>query len=191
MSILKVARLGHPVLREPAAPVPIEAVRSPQLQMLIDDLVETMHEYSGVGIAAPQVHVGKRVIVVESRSNPRYPDAPPIPLAAYVNPELTFLTGETEEEWEGCLSIPDLRGRVPRARRVRLSALDREGRPVEFEASGWHARILQHEVDHLNGRLFVDRMPDLSTLTHLAEYARFWVGQSAPGSQRPAGGSGQ
>jgi len=177
MSILKVPRLGHPVLRRPARPVPPEAIGHLEVQRLIDDMIETMHEYAGVGIAAPQVHEGLRIIVLESAANPRYPDKPAVPLAAYVNPTLTTLGDETEEDWEGCLSIPDLRGRVPRARRVRLAALDRHGRPVDLEAEGWHARILQHECDHIDGRLFVDRMRDLSTLTHLAEFARFWAGQ--------------
>ncbi|HWP35225.1 MAG TPA: peptide deformylase [Thermodesulfobacteriota bacterium] len=188
MAILKVARLGHPVLRQPARPVPVEAIGTPEIQRLIDDLIETMRDYNGVGIAAPQVHVGQRIVVVESGPNPRYPDAPPIPLAVYINPELTPLTTETEPDWEGCLSIPDLRGLVPRIRRVRLAALDREGRPVALEASGWHARILQHECDHLDGRVYLDRMPDLSTLTHLTEYARYWAGR--PPAVRPPAGQG-
>ncbi len=175
MSILKVPRLGHPVLRRVAEPVPVDAIRSPEIQRLIDDMIETMHEHSGVGLAAPQVHVSRRVIVLESAANPRYPDKPPVPLAVCVNPALTFLTDEAEEDWEGCLSIPDLRGRVPRVRRLRLTAYDRHGDRVELEAAGWHARILQHECDHLDGTLFVDRMPDLSTLTYLAEHARYWA----------------
>ncbi len=175
MSILKVPRLGHPVLRQVAEPVPVDAICSREIQRLIDDMIETMREYSGVGLAAPQVHVSRRVIVLESVANPRYPDKPSVPLAVYVNPELTVLTDETEEDWEGCLSIPDLRGRVPRVRRLRLAAYDRHGDRVDVEASGWHARLLQHECDHLDGTLFVDRMRDFSTLTHLAEYARFWA----------------
>jgi peptide deformylase len=175
MSILKVPRLGHPVLREVARPVPLEEIGRAEVQRLVDDMIETMHEYAGVGIAAPQVHESRRIIVLESVENPRYPDKPPVPLAVWINPELTPLGDEVEEDWEGCLSIPDLRGRVPRAGRVRVAAYDRRGRRAEFEAEGWHARILQHECDHLDGRLFVDRMRDLSTLTHLAEYARFWA----------------
>lgn len=175
MSILKVPRLGHPVLRMVARPVPVEAIDTPEVQRLIDDMVETMHEYAGVGIAAPQVHESRRIIVLESAANPRYPDKPAVPLAAYVNPELTVVGEETEEDWEGCLSVPDLRGRVPRATRVRVTALDRHGRRVEVEATGWHARILQHECDHIDGKVFLDRMRDLSSLTHLAEFARFWA----------------
>jgi peptide deformylase len=177
MSILKVPRLGHPVLRQAARPVPLEEIGGPEVQRLVDDMIETMHEYAGVGLAAPQVHESRRIIVVESAANARYPDKPPVPLAVWVNPELSPLGDEVEEDWEGCLSIPDLRGRVPRAGRVRVAAYDRRGRRAEFEAEGWHARILQHECDHLDGRLFVDRMRDLSTLTHLAEYARFWAGR--------------
>lgn len=175
MSILKVPRLGHPVLRRQARPVPVEAIGAPEVQRLVDDMVETMHEYAGVGIAAPQVHESLRIIVLESAANARYPDKPVVPLAAYVNPELTILGEEREEDWEGCLSVPDLRGMVPRAARVRLEAYDREGQRVTLEAAGWHARILQHECDHIDGRVFLDRMRDLSTLAHLAEFARFWA----------------
>lgn len=175
MSILKVPRLGHPVLRRVADPVPSEAARTPEMQRLVDDMVETMHEYAGVGIAAPQVHESRRIIVLESAASPRYPDKPAVPLQVYFNPVLEALGDEREEDWEGCLSVPDLRGRVPRLTRVRLRALDRQGRPVEIEASGWHARILQHECDHIDGKVFLDRMRDLSTLTHLAEFARFWA----------------
>jgi peptide deformylase len=175
MSILKVPRLGHPVLRKQARPLPVEAIGLPEVQRLIDDMIETMREYSGVGIAAPQVHESARLIVLESAANPRYPEKPVVPLAVYVNPELTVLGDETEEDWEGCLSVPDMRGMVPRAMRVRLRGYDREGRWVDLEATGWHARILQHECDHIDGKVFLDRMPDLSTLTHLAEFARFWA----------------
>lgn len=175
MAILKVPRLGHPVLRMVARPVPVEAIATPEIQRLIDDMIETMHDYSGVGIAAPQVHESRRIIVLESAANPRYPEKPPVPLAVYVNPVLTVLGDETEDDWEGCLSVPDLRGVVPRAKRVRVEAYDRQGRPVAFEATGWHARILQHECDHIDGKVFLDRMRDLSTLTHLAEFGRFWA----------------
>ncbi len=175
MSILKVPRLGHPVLRMVARPVPVESIASPEIQRLIDDMVETMREYAGVGIAAPQVHESRRLIVLESAVNPRYPEKPQVPLAAYVNPELTIIGDETEEDWEGCLSVPDLRGQVPRSTHVRVAAYDRTGRRVTFEATGWHARILQHECDHIDGGVFLDRMRDLSTLTHLAEFGRFWA----------------
>src|SRR5574337_1154252 len=152
MAILKVARLGHPVLRKVAAPVPLSEIRLPETQRLIGDMIETMREYSGAGLAATQVHVLKQIAVIEVLSNPRYPDAPQIPLTVLINPTVTPLTDTMEEGWEGCLSVPDLRGMVPRCTEV------------------------QHEADHLNGLVYLDRMKDFSTLTHLAEWSKYWLG---------------
>jgi peptide deformylase len=177
MSILKVPRLGHPVLRKPAAAVSLREIADPQFQRLIDDMIETMTEYQGVGIAGVQVHVSKQVAVLEVRDNPRYPGKPAVPLTVLINPDMQPLTEETEEDWEGCLSIPELRGRVPRYQSIRVAALDRDGRELNFVATGFHARVIQHEVDHLRGHVFLDRMRDLSTLTYLVEYSRFWVEQ--------------
>lgn len=176
MAILKVARLGHPVLRQPAEPVPVEAIRSPEIQRLIDDLIETMREYDGAGLAANQVHVLRQIAVIEVQSNPRYPHVLPIPLTVLVNPVMTPLTDEMEEDWEGCLSIPDLRGRVPRYREVRLECRDREGRPLSLVAKEFFARVIQHETDHLKGIVYLDRMRDLATLSHLAEWRKHWLG---------------
>jgi peptide deformylase len=176
MAILKVARLGHPVLREKSLPVPVDEIRQPETQHLIDDLVETMREYNGAGLAAPQVHVLKQICVIEVLGNPRYPEAPAIPLTVLINPVVTALTEETEDGWEGCLSVPDMRGIVPRATSVRLKALDREGNHVDVVAKEFFARVIQHETDHLHGRVYLDRMRDLSTLTHLAEWNRYWLG---------------
>src|SRR5215831_14163003 len=120
MAILKVARLGHPVLRKVAAPVPVKEIRSADFQRLVDDMVETMREYNGAGLSANQVHVLKQVCVIEVNGNPRYPDAPSVPLTVLINPKVTPLTEETEDGWEGCLSVPDMRGVVPRAASVRL-----------------------------------------------------------------------
>ena len=127
MAILKVARLGHPVLRRVADPVPPEALGAADTQRLIDDMLETMAEYDGVGLAAPQVHVSQRLVVYGVAANPRYPDAPPIPLTVLVNPRITPVGDEQEQDWEGCLSIPDLRGRVPRWTRLRVEAQGRDG----------------------------------------------------------------
>jgi peptide deformylase len=176
MAILKVARLGHPVLRQLAAPVPLGRIRSAEPQRLIDDMIETMREYNGAGLAAPQVHVLQQICVIEVHGNPRYPDAPAIPLTVLINPVVTALTEETEDGWEGCLSVPDMRGIVPRATSVRLEALDREGNHVDVVAKEFFARVIQHETDHLHGRVYLDRMRDLSTLTHLAEWNRYWLG---------------
>src|SRR3989304_2484431 len=176
MAILKVARLGHPVLRTVAAPVPVPEIRLPETQRLIDDMIETMREYNGAGLSATQVHTLKQIAVIEVLSNPRYPDAPQIPLTVIVNPVVTPLTSAMEEGWEGCLSIPDLRGTVPRYTEVRLQAYDRAGEPVNLIAKDFFARVIQHEADHLNGIVFLDRMKDLSTLTHLAEWNKYWLG---------------
>ncbi len=174
MAILKVARLGHPVLRQVAPPVRPETIRETEIQRLIDDMIETMREYEGVGIAAPQVHVSKQVAVIESKGNTRYPDAPEIPLTVLINLEVTPLAPELEDDWEGCLSLIDFRGQTPRYQQVRAKALDREGRSCEFVATGFHARVLQHERDHLLGKLFIDRMKSLETLSYLPEYSRHW-----------------
>jgi peptide deformylase len=178
MAILKVARLGHPVLRKVAAPVPVKEIRSSEIQRLIDDMVETMREYSGAGLAATQVHVSRQICVIEVSGNPRYPDAPSIPLTILINPVVTPLTAEMEDGWEGCLSIPDMRGMVPRYTAVRLEAYDRAGGKLDVVAKEFFARVVQHEADHLNGIVYVDRMKDLSTLTHLAEWHKHWLGHA-------------
>jgi peptide deformylase len=178
MAILKVARLGHPVLRAKALPVPPEAISSPQIQRLIDDMFETMREYSGIGLAAPQVHEGLRLFVAGMRTA----DLPEVmeegedmPLVALVNPQITVVDAQTASGWEGCLSIPDIRGLVPRASAIQVQAYDRTGRRVSFTASGFPARVIQHEADHLDGVLFFDRMTSFESLAFLDEYRRHWA----------------
>jgi peptide deformylase len=131
-------------------------------------MVETMIEYSGVGLAAPQVHESLSIAVIESHGARGR-----IPLTVLVNPEVTFVDQNRVEDWEGCLSIPDLRGRVPRANRLRVDAWNRHGEPLRITAEGFFARVIQHEHDHLMGSVYLDRMPDLRTLAHLAEFQRF------------------
>lgn len=172
MAVLRVARLGHPVLRRVAAPVPPEGIGAPEVQRLIDDMLETMAEYDGAGLAAPQVRVSSRIVVYGVEANPRYPDAEPVPLTVLVNPEVTTLTEEEAEDWEGCLSLPDLRGRVPRRTRVRVEAWGRDGRRLGFTAEGFHARVVQHECDHLDGIVYVDRMRSMQTLAFVDELRR-------------------
>jgi len=133
--ILKVARLGHPVIRMQAEPVPAEQIARPEFQALIDDMIETMNEYSGVGLAAPQVHLPLQIAVLEVADNPRYPDAQPVPLTVIINPVVTVLERTTVDDWEGCLSIPDLRGLVPRFKELRVQALGRNGEALDFVAS--------------------------------------------------------
>jgi peptide deformylase len=177
MAILKVSRLGHPVLRTKAHPVDPKSITSPGIQRLIDDMFDTMREYSGVGLAAPQVHEGVRLFVVGLRPGPvgsEIGEDGDMPLMALVNPEITLVGKPTEAGWEGCLSIPDIRGRVPRAPEVKVKAFDRTGKAISFTAKGFPARVIQHEHDHLDGILFLDRMGTLATLTHLEEYERYW-----------------
>ena len=177
MAILKVARLGHPVLRQIAQPVSPEAIASPHIQQLIDDMLETMDEYDGAGLAAPQVHVSRRVVIYGVHGNPRYPDAEEVPLTVLVNPKITPATSEMDEDWEGCLSVPDLRGRVPRHTRVKVEAYGRDGRPMRFTAEGFHARVVQHECDHLDGIVYLDRMRSLESLSFLPEFQKYTLGR--------------
>jgi peptide deformylase len=177
MSILKVARLGHPVLRKATEPVSPRELRSDALSRFIDDMIETMKDYDGVGLAANQVHVTKQIAVLEVAENPRYPEKPNVPLAVLINPAITPMTEELEEDWEGCLSIPDIRGKVPRYKSIKIQALDRSGNPLEFVAAGFHARVIQHEWDHLNGKVYLDRMGDFSSLSFLTEFARYSLGK--------------
>ena len=173
--ILKVARLGFPSLRIAASPVPPERIQTAEFQKLIDDMVETMHEYSGVGVAAPQVHLPIQLAVLEVQNHPRYPDMPSVPLTVLINPIVTILDRTIVEEWEGCLSVPDLRGRVPRFKELRVTALGRNAEPLDIVASDFHARVVQHETDHLKGEVYLDRMPDLRNLGFLQEWQRYML----------------
>jgi len=175
MAVLKVAHLGHPVLRRVAEPIAPNEIRTAAVQRLIDDLVETMEDEDGVGLAAPQVHVSRRLVVFGFRTNPRYPDEDGIPLTVLVNPTITPIGTEQEDGWEGCLSVPDLRGQVPRWKKIRVDALGRDGKPVRFEAEDFHARVVQHECDHLDGHVYLDRMRSMQTLTFLPEFHRYWA----------------
>jgi peptide deformylase len=175
MSILKVARMGHPVLRAKARPLEKAELKGAVVQRLIDDMIDTMVEYHGVGLAAPQVHEGLRIFVASLNvDDEEGRDSDPEPIAL-INPEITVVGGDIVEEWEGCLSIPEVRGRVPRAREIRLRALDRGGGRLELHAHDFSARVIQHETDHLDGVLFFDRMRTFETLTFLDEYSRYWA----------------
>jgi peptide deformylase len=173
MSILKVARMGHPVLRQKTRPLERSDIRNPVVQKLIDDMIETMIEYHGVGLAAPQVHEGVRLFVASLDHDDAGESAgEPI---AIINPEISPIGPEVDEDWEGCLSIPDIRGRVPRAREIKVRAWDRHGERIELHARNYPARVIQHETDHLDGILFFDRMRSFDSLTFLDEYSRYWV----------------
>jgi len=175
MSILKVARMGHPVLRQRARAVEKSEIKSAAIQRLIDDMIDTMAEYHGVGLAAPQIHESLRIFVaaINGEDEPQAGETPePI---AVINPEITVVDNEAVEDWEGCLSIPDIRGRVPRAREIKVRAYDRHGDRFELRAHDFPARVIQHETDHLDGILFFDRMRSFESLTFLDEYSRYWA----------------
>jgi peptide deformylase len=169
MSILKVARMGHPVLRKRARLLDEAEIATPRVQRLIDDMFQTMHDSQGIGLAGPQVHESIRLFVagVDDDDETMSP-------VVIINPEVSQVGSAVEEDWEGCLSIPDIRGRVSRAVDIRIRALDRHGKPISMTASGFPARVIQHETDHLDGVLFFDRMTSFETLSFLDEYSRFW-----------------
>jgi peptide deformylase len=173
VTLLKIAHIGHPVLRGRARELSREELLSDRTQRFIDDLVETMRDANGAGIAATQVYEPVRIFVVEVKDNPRYPYKPNIPLTILVNPVITPLTEDTFDNYEGCLSVPNLRGVVQRFTEVRVTGWDRRGEPVERVVRGLTAGTFQHEADHLDGVLFVDRVKDPTTLCTWAEFDRF------------------
>ena len=160
--IHEILRMGDPRLLRQAEPV--RAFDTPLLHALVRDLCDTMAQAGGVGIAAPQIGVNLQVVIFGFERSERYPAAPPVPFTVLCNPVITPLSEDQESGWEGCLSVPGLRGQVPRYTQIRYSGLDPAGQPIEREASGFHARVVQHECDHLNGRLYPTRMTDLTTL---------------------------
>ncbi len=172
MAILKVAQIGHPVLRQKARAVTREELLTPAFQGLIDSMIETMRDAAGAGLAANQVHEPVRVCVIEVKDNPRYPYKPNIPLTVLVNPVLTPLGTTRFENYEGCLSVPDLRGIVYRYVELRVEAWDRHGGPIDRVVCGVTAGTFQHECDHLDGILFLDRVEDPRTLCTWKEFAR-------------------
>lgn len=181
VAIRKIAQLGEPVLRRVARQLSVQELSSPAIQTLIDDMIDTMHDADGAGLAAPQVYESVQLCVIELNKNPRYPDALDIPLTVLVNPVVTPLVGgpegplapnDTIAMFEGCLSVTGLRGQVVRPRRVRVQALDRAGRPLDFVWEGVRASVVQHETDHLKGVLYVD-LADSKSLTFLREYERY------------------
>ena len=168
--------MGHPVLRERAKPV--EKFGTPELKALVQDMKDTMAHKNGAGLAAPQIAVSQRVVIFGVESNPRYPDAEEVPFTVLVNPTLTMLTREVEEGWEGCLSVPGMRGVVPRYLKLRYTGFDENGKPIDRVAEGFHARVVQHEVDHLDGVLYPMRVKD---------FTRFGFNEALfPGQDLPA-----
>ncbi|HEU4521218.1 MAG TPA: peptide deformylase [Thermoanaerobaculia bacterium] len=165
MSILKVARLGHPVLREKASDVEIKDIKAGKFRPLIDDMIETMHAYEGVGLAGPQVHLPLRIFVFEVQERvAKRRNVNQVNVGAIFNAVYEPVGTETITDWEGCLSVPFLGGEVARYQKVRLRGIDHDGEPLELEVEDFTARIFQHEIDHTDGHVYLDRMPDLRTL---------------------------
>lgn len=180
MTLRRIAQLGEPVLRQRARELTLDELRAEQTQRLIEDMIETMRDADGAGLAAPQVYESIQLVVIEVRDNPRYPGVAPIPLTVLANPVIVpdvasplgaLSDADAFSLYEGCLSVPGIRGRVRRPRRVRVTALDRTGTPIDEVWEGFHAAVVQHETDHLWGALFVDRA-DPRSLTFLREYDR-------------------
>lgn len=167
--VLEIARLGHPVLRQLAQPV--ETIDA-SVQQLIDDLFATSEAANGAGIAAPQVHVSSRVFILSIKPSPRYPDAPEVEPTAVINPEILWSSDTVEKDWEGCLSVPGIRGRVPRPDAIRVHYQDRHGATVEREFSGFAARVFLHEYDHLEGLTWLDHVEDNREIVSEQEFMR-------------------
>ncbi len=172
MAIRKIAQIGHPVLRHVARHISREELAAPAMQQFIDDLIETMHDADGAGLAAIQVYEPIAICAIEVRNNPRYPYKPPIPLTVLVNPVLTPVGDEMYDNNEGCLSVPNLRGMVSRYLHVRVQAWDRHGTAIDEVVHGLKAGTYQHEVDHLLGKIFVDRVTDPTTFATWTEFDR-------------------
>lgn len=173
MAIRRVAQLGNPVVRQKAAAVDLQDLHTREFQTLIDDLIDTMRDYDGVGIAAPQVHVPVRVFAIEVRPDSRrYREVEPFDLVVAINPQVAFSTDEKQIGWEGCLSVEGLRGLVTRHHQVNLRAYDRSGEVFSVELVGFPATIAQHESDHLDGLVYLDRMDGLKSLAFLREFER-------------------
>lgn len=160
MSVRHILKMGDPRLLRQAEPV--TQFGTPELQALIDDMFDTMHTANGAGLAAPQIGVNQQVVIFGFKQNPRYPDAPPVPETVLINPVLKPLSDEMAEDWEGCLSVPGLRGMVPRWTRLHYEGLDQHGKPISRDVDGFHARVVQHECDHLAGILYPMRIKDFS-----------------------------
>ena len=162
MAVHEILKMGDPRLLRVAQPV--RAFDTPELHALVADMFDTMEAARGAGLAAPQIGVDLQLVIFGFSHSERYPEAPPVPRTVLLNPEITPLDDALEEGWEGCLSVPGLRGVVPRHARIRYRGFDLQGRPLEREAEGFHARVVQHECDHLIGRLYPTRMTDLTKL---------------------------
>ncbi|MBS0170730.1 MAG: peptide deformylase [Nitrospira sp.] len=173
MAILAISKLGNPILRQKALPVSPGEIKKSAFQQLIDDMFETMYDEPGIGLAAPQVGRSQQLVVMDC------PGEGGFPKTVLINPIIQFYGPEQVEGWEGCLSVDGLRGKVIRPSTVRVTGLDRNAKPFDFEANGLYAVCIQHELDHLIGKLFIDRMTDFSTLTQMDEFQKYWQKEPA------------
>ena len=174
MPKLQIAKLGNPVLRKIAAPIDLREIRTYDIQQLIDNLFETMLAEPGIGLAAPQVSRSIQLVVMACEGEEGFPQT------VLINPKIVFYGPQQVENWEGCLSVDGLRGKVTRPSVVRVQALDRQGKSIDFEATGLYGVCIQHEMDHLIGKVFLDRMTDMSTLTQLPEFSKYWQEDASP-----------
>ncbi len=186
MAVREIIRMGHPTLRRAARPLTREEIGSPETRRLVEDMVDTLHHAGGIGLAAPQIDVPLRVAIIEIEAgSSRYGEIPAMPLTVFVNPEIEIVNPTTAGFWEGCLSVPGLRGFVERPQHVQVRARDLANRPLELELQGFLATVFQHEFDHLDGRLYIDRMTDPTRLMFEAEFERF-VLAGAPDAAGPS-----
>lgn len=167
MTIRTVLRIGDPRLLQKAEPV--RQFNTPELDELISDMFATMQAYDGAGLAAPQIGVNQRVVIFGVNENPRYPDAELVPMTVLINPEITILSDDTDQQWEGCLSVPGMRGVVSRYTHIRYRGFDQTGQEIDREAQGFHARVVQHEIDHLDGILYPQRITDMRQFGFIEE----------------------
>jgi peptide deformylase len=174
MPKLPIAKLGNPILRQVAAKVDPHDIRTYEMQQFIDNLIETMLDEPGIGLAAPQVSRSIQLVVMSCEGEDGFPKT------VLINPRIVFYGPQQVENWEGCLSVDGLRGKVTRPSVVRVQALDRLGKPLDLEATGLYAVCIQHEMDHLIGKVFLDRMTDMSTLTQLHEFSKYWQHDPVP-----------
>jgi peptide deformylase len=172
MAILKIAKLGHPILRKTAEPYSKQEIGLPQTQKLVEDMIETMLDHEGIGLAAPQIHISKQLFVAEVPPIERLPKLNPMPLTVFFNPKFDFEGEEKINMWEGCLSVPGLRGLVPRYKNLTLTYLDLKGKEKRCKASGFIAGVLQHEADHIFGKVFLDRMTSMEHLYFTEEWSK-------------------
>ncbi|BCA53276.1 Peptide deformylase [Nitrospira sp. KM1] len=174
MAVLPIAKLGNPILRQQATPIDTRDIRTKEFQQLIDDMFETMLDEPGIGLAAPQISRSIQLVVMGCEGEGGFPQT------TLINPKIVYYGPQQVENWEGCLSVDGLRGKVIRPSVIRVQALNRDGRPVDIEADALYSVCIQHEMDHLIGKLFVDRMTDMSTLTQLPEFEKYWRKEPTP-----------